>query len=352
MLPGSETRGSDLLTPDQSPSLPGRKPSAFSDAAGVASMSFGDHLEELRKRLIWSILGIVPLFIVAFAFGRPVLQLLIAPAQEQLRAKGQATSLQATAPLETFGAVVQIALVITVLVGSPWLLYQLWLFVAPGLYRAERKFFYRLAPLSAALTASSVAFLYWVILPVVLAFFIGFGANVGGGPAPTAALHEGVVLPAIPVLAADPPTDELVVGAQWFNERLRQHRMCIELPEGKPPVILGSEMTVGTGIDQHYKIADYVRTLLNMGLAFGIGFQMPVVVLLLGWAGIVTRPMLKKLRRHAVAGCAIAGAILTPADPMSMVLLAIPLYGLYELGVLLLRVWPAGHERMASEDDA
>ncbi len=344
------------MSPDQTPStsgsppgsLPGREPPGFSDEGFGASMSFGDHLEELRKRLLWAILGIVPLFILAFAFGRPVLQLLITPAQEELRARGQASTLQATAPLETFGAVVQVALIITILVGSPWILYQLWLFVAPGLYRAERKFFYRLAPLSAALTALSVAFLYWVILPVVLAFFIGFSATIGQGRVPTAPLPEGVTLGSMPVLEADPPDETLFVGAHWYNRRLGQHRLCIELPEGGPPVIRTHEMTIGAGIVQQYKIADYVRTLLNMGLAFGVGFQMPVVVLLLGWAGIVTRRMLKKFRRHAVAGCAIAGAILTPADPMSMVLLAIPLYALYEFGIFLLWVWPSSYERSAA----
>lgn len=347
MLPGSEAPREPLLTadPDQNPPLPGRKAPEFSDPAGAAIMSFGDHLEELRRRLIWSILGVVPIFILSFAFGREVLDLLIEPAREQLRAGGQATALLATGPFETFGAVVQIAVIITVLLGSPWLLYQLWLFVAPGLYRSERKFFYRLAPLSAALTLVSVAFLYWVILPVILAFFIGFGARVGAGHIATAPLPEGVTLPMIPVLEADPPAGQLDVNAMWFNMRLHQLRVCVDKPQGGEPLILGHELTIGSGITQQYKVADYVRTLLNMGLAFGIGFQMPVVVLLLGWVGIVTRAGLRKYWRHAMAGCALAGAVLTPADPLSMVLLAVPLYVLYELGIFLLRVWPPGYER-------
>ena len=80
--------------------------------------------------------------------------------------------------------------------------------------------------------------------------------------------------------------------------------------------------------------------MLNLALAFGIGFQTPVVVLLLGWAGIVDRKTLAKYRRYAVAISAVAGAILTPADPLSMMLLAIPLYVLFELGMLLLVVFP------------
>lgn len=325
-----------IPTPYTPPSLPGRD-----SVDHVSTMSFGDHLEELRKRLIWSILGVIPIFAVAFSLGRPIVSILIEPAQEQLLAGGQSPELQATAPLETFGSVVHVAVIITILIGSPWILYQLWLFVAPGLYASEKKFFYRLGPLSTLLTIASVAFLYWVILPVVLAFFIGFGARIGDPDPATIPLPDGVSLPSIAVLEGDPPAEQLEIGSEWFNTQLRQRRICIDIADDGTPTILGSRMTQGSGISQHYKISDYIRTLLNMGLAFGIGFQTPVVVLLLGWAGIVTRQTLAKYRRHAVLACAIAGAVLTPADPLSMVLLAIPLYVLFELGMLLLRVWPA-----------
>ncbi|MEZ6242501.1 MAG: twin-arginine translocase subunit TatC [Phycisphaerales bacterium] len=339
------------MTPDtdQTPSLPGRKAPKFSGPHDSASMSFGDHLEELRRRLIWAVLGIVPLFFVAFAFGRDVLDLLIEPARQQLRAGGQATALLATGPFETFGAVVQIAMIITVLVGSPWLLYQLWLFVAPGLYRAERQFFYRLAPMSVGLTVLSMVFLYFVILPVVLAFFIGFGSKVGAGQVTTAPLPDGVSLGSIPVLAADPPPEALQVGSVWINDRMHQLRICEALPKGGRPVILGTELTMGAGIVQQYKIADYIQTLLNLALAFGIGFQMPVVVLLLGWVGIVTRQGMRKYRKHAIAACAFAGAALSPPDPLSMILLAVPLYALYELGMVLLKVWPPSYEKFEKE---
>ncbi len=333
--------------PPKAPSLPGRElPDDF------ALMSFGDHLEELRRRLIWSIVGIVPLFIVAFSFGRPIINILIEPARAQLRAGGQSTTLLATAPFETFGSVVHVAVILTVLVGSPWILYQLWLFVSPGLYASERKFFYRLGPLSTMLTASSIAFLYWVILPVILAFFIGFGSKIGAPDIHTAPLPEGVTLNSIPILASDPPASEIEAGAMWINSELLQLRVCLDIGADGVPTILGTEMTRGAGISQQYKISEYIRMLLNMGLAFGIGFQMPVVVLLLGWAGIVTRQTLAKYRRHAIGACALAGALLTPADPLSMVLLAIPLYLLFELGMLLLRVWPAGEPPVAAPDES
>ncbi len=340
--------------PDHTPYRPPRSPAALPGRESpndFATMSFGDHLEELRKRLIWSILGIVPIFIVSFSFGRPILNVLIEPAREQLRAGGQPTTLLATAPFETFGSVVHVAVILTVLIGSPWILYQLWLFVAPGLYSSERKFFYRLGPLSTLLTLSSIAFLYWVILPVILAFFITFGSSIGQSHVNTFPLPEGVTLGTVPVLAGDPPASELAVGSEWFNTQLLQRRLCYAIDSEGVPKIVGSEMTRGAGISQQYKISEYIRTLLNMGLAFGIGFQTPVVVLLLGWAGIVTRQTLAKYRRHAVGACALAGALLTPADPLSMVLLAIPLYLLFELGMLLLRVWPAGSEPIDEPGD-
>lgn len=302
-------------------------------------MSFGDHLEDLRKRVFFSILGVVPIFVIAFAFGRPLLQLLIEPARYQLTKAGQGTQLLATGPFETFGAVIQIALIITVLLGSPWLLYQLWLFVSPGLYKHERKIIHLLIPFSGVLTILSVLFLYYVILPVILAFFIGFGAKVSGELAViTAPVPDGIVFPMIPVLEADPESP--AVGSMWINQTLHQQRVCIDLKEDGSPIISVMNLTSNIGIAQQYRISEYIKTVLNMGLAFGIAFQTPVVVVMLGWIGILNPTMMTKYRRHAIAICAVIGAFMTPADPLSMVLLAGPLYFLYELGLFILRVLP------------
>lgn len=302
-------------------------------------MSFGDHLEELRRRLIYAIFGIVPLFVVAFVLGRPILDTLMEPARDKLRAGGQSATLLATAPFETFGTVIQIAVIATVLVGAPWILYQLWLFVAPGLYEHERKFVHLLVPFSGLLTALSILFLYFVILPVILAFFIGFANQIAGPPVPVDDPPASIVFPQTPILDFDPVQPE--VGDTWINAEINQHRFCIGFTDDGTPIIKGTELIGGAGIVQQYKVSEYVKTILNLGLAFGIGFQTPVVVVLLGWAGIVSPGLLAGYRRHAIAACAIAGAVLTPADPMSMVLLAVPLYLLFELGVFILRVFPA-----------
>ena len=302
-----------------------------------AEMSLGDHLEELRRRVILAIVGIVPLLVAALVFGKPLLALLIDPLRDELRQASQPSGLLATGPFETFAVYLQISLIATVIVGSPWILYNMWKFIEPGLYSNERSFVNILVPLSTLLTLSSALFLYFVVLPVILAFFINFGTQLGQDTTPTAELAEGIVLPTLPVLDGDPPDPE--IGQQWINTDLMQMRTVVPKRDGTPAIV-GAELVAGAGITQQYRVSEYIKTVLNLALAFGIGFQTPVVVLLLGWAGIVERKTLAKYRKYAVAVCTIAGAVLTPADPLSMMLLAIPLYILFELGMLLLIVFP------------
>jgi Sec-independent protein secretion pathway component TatC len=308
-------------------------------AAGEALMSFGDHLEELRKRIFFGLAGVVPVFVLAFVFGREILDLLVEPAREKLAEGGQPSALLQTAPFETFGTVVQIALIVMIVVGAPWLLYQLWKFVSPGLYAHERRFVHILLPLSGLLAVSGVVFMYLVILPVILQFFIGFGAGVHGPPPRVEEPPAGVVFPSVPVLHADPPSPQ--IGQEWVNTAINQRRVCIGVDDAGRAIVRGTELITNAGIVQQYRISEYVRTVLNLSLAFALGFQMPCVVLLLGWLGILRVEALSKYRRHAIVANAIAAAVLTPADPLSMILLAIPLCLLYELGGLLLRILPA-----------
>lgn len=313
-------------------------------------MSLGQHLEELRKRLVLALAGMLPILVVTLAFGREILEILMLPVRSALRAEGLPSSLQATGVLETFNTYFKVSVVLTLVLAGPWVLYQLWKFVAPGLYRHEQRFVYILLPMSTLLALVGVAFLYTVILPVMLVFLVHFGAQTGVQAVPTAPLPEGMALPTLPVLAADPPAP--AVGQAWINGPLRQWRVCVGM-NGSTPVVLGSELTTMAGILQQYRVSDYVSLVLSLALAFAGGFQMPVLVLLLGWAGIVDRPWLAKYRRHAALVILVLAAALTPGDPWSMLLLAAPLYGLYELGGWLLKVLPAervgGREEPAGE---
>lgn len=303
-----------------------------------AVMSFGDHLEELRRRLVFAIAGILPIFFFAIAVGRPVLGMLMVPIRASLRAANQPAALLATGPFEAFGTYFRVVMVITILISAPWVVYQLWRFISPGLYHAERRFAYLLIPMSALLTMVGVLFLYFAVLPVILTFLVTFGSNIGKLDISSGVVPPDVQLSSIVVLDYDPETP--AVGQEWINTSLRQLRFCIGLEEDNP-VIVGVELSSTAGILQQYRISEYVKVLLNFALAFGVAFQMPLVVLLLGWAGIIDRQTLAKYRRHVCAVCAVLGALLTPADPISMLLLMIPLYLLFELGMFLLVVLPA-----------
>ena len=311
-------------------------------------MPFGDHLEELRKRLILALVGLVPILLVSLAFGKVILGFLMEPIYAALAAGHQAPNLQATNPFEVFSAYMKISLVMSVLVGAPWIIYQAWRFIAPGLYVHERHFAHLLAPMSTVLTILSALFLYYVMLPVVLTFFVTFNASLPTTPVVTAPLPEGVALQMATVLDADPVDPP--VGAIWYNRTINQLRICV--PDQDGTKVINSTVMVGSAmISQQYKVADCVGMVLTFALALAIAFQMPVVVLLLGWAGLVTPGWLAGYRRYVMMICAGLGAVLTPgADPLSMILLAVPLYLLFELGVLLLRVLPAS--RVAGDKPA
>ena len=302
-------------------------------------MPFGDHLEELRSRLAFALLGLLPILIIALAVGKKILGILFKPVYEALLKGDQAPGLLAANPFEGFSAYVKVSLVLTIIVGAPWIIYHLWRFVAPGLYAHERRFAYLLAPLSAVLTLFSGVFLYYLMLPVVLFFFVQFNASLPGIEVTTAPLDPGVTLSPVPILAADPA--EPAPGTMWYNSKFHQLRLCVPGKDGAP-LVLGTWLASDSLVTQQYRIADTVAVILNLAIALAIAFQMPVVVLLLGWAGLVTPVWLSKYRRHSVMVCAVRGAVLTPADPVSMVILAIPLYLLFELGVFLLRALPAG----------
>ncbi len=317
-----------------------------------ASMSFGDHLEELRRRLIFALLGPIPIFIVALFFGGPLLEFILAPAENALRDSGLPSKMLATSPAEPFIAYLKVAFVVALLFSAPWILYQAWLFIAPGLYKNEKRFAHILFPLSALLTAGALSFLYVVLLPVMLRFLIIFGVTLATQPAQEAPLPGPVDLPSLPVLAADPAEPE--TGQMWINESTYELRIALAPQQtGAAAFVMAIPMTAaGATITQHYRVSEYVSLCFNLGVVFTIAFQLPVVMLLGGWIGILDPRELKPYRRHVLFGCAVAGAVATPADPLSMILLMIPLYLLFEFGLILMRLAPGDQVTDAEEGDA
>ena len=170
--------------------------------------------------------------------------------------------------------------------------------------------------------------------PVVLAFFIGFGSKIGVQAAAVQPLPPGIVLPIVPLLDADPESP--TIGASWINLTLRQYRVCVGMVEGVP-IVIGSALTELSGIAQQYRVSEYVKLVFQLALAFTLGFQTPIVVMLLAWSRLVPISFMARNRKYVLMICAIAGAVLTPADPISMILLAAPLYLLYEFGMVLAR---------------
>ena len=297
-------------------------------------MSFGDHLEELRKRVVFAMLGLIPVFILGLVFGRPLLAFLTVPLTDALQAAGQPTSLLATSPFEPFTSYIKVSLILALLVAFPWIIFQVWLFIAPGLYKHERRFVYFLIPLSTALTVISSVFLYKVLLPISLYFLISFGAGLVQESPGSVTLEEGIVLPQMPVFAGDPV--DAPIGSYWFNSEIGEFRMQV----GEDTVV-GTRGRRGGTIAQEYRIGEYVSLIFMLGLVFAVAFQLPVVMMLLSWVGIIRAADLKHLRRYVIFGCAIAGAMLTPQDPFSMVLLGGALYMLFEFGLILMRFVPA-----------
>lgn len=333
----------------------------------TALMPLGEHLEDLRRRLIFSLLGLVPILLASLYFGKTILEFIITPGAEALKSGGFPPTFQVTSFFEGFNSYLKLSLAITILAGAPWVFYQLWRFIAPGLFSHERRFVYVLAPLSAVLTVCSACFLYYVMLPVVLLFFVTFNASLPAVVPVTSKVGDPPALPTVPMLPTDPESPP--IGSWWINLSLSQLRfalpadaLAVSAPEqqsntddaASPPriIVRGVPLTGDQLISQQYRISEYVSMVLSFALALAAGFQMPVVVLLLGWARVINVQLLRKYRRHAVMVCVVLGAVLTPADPFSMLLLAIPLWMLFELGIVLLRWLPASRIGGWKDDQA
>lgn len=319
-------------------------------------MGLGEHLEELRARLAWALVGLLPILVVSLVYGWTLVRWMLKPALDALAKEGLQEGLQVTSALESFSAYFYVVVLATLVVGGPWVVFQIWKFVAPGLYSKERRFAYVLAPMSLVLAVLGVGVMYFGMLPTALSFLIAFGTEEMRVSAPRGPVPQGVVLPVLPVLEADPegPT----AGQMWLNGPLRQVR--IALPVAAPGGAAGAggaaidvfavAVTKPSSLDVHLKLDQYVDLFVNMTLVFALAFQLPVVMLLLGWSGLVSPVMLRKYRKHALAGSVIVGAVISPTgDPMSLLILQVPLYLLFELGLLLMWALPAS--RVAGKRD-
>jgi sec-independent protein translocase protein TatC len=318
-------------------------------------MTIGEHLEDLRKRLILGLLGFAVVLIVFMvpAIGERALMILCKPLIDGLRAHQLPTQLHVIGLTEGFMTYLQISIIGGVVFAGPWLIYQLWLFVAAGLYPHERKTITKYIPLSMALLMAGVLFVYFVVLPITVNFFLTFNANL---PLPADVVSHVLVPDAkltvqVPLLKGDPVDPP--PGSIWYN--LLEDRYKFKLPpidDKHAGEIRIMQFTTQNLLASTITLDDYIGFVLTFMLVFGVAFQLPLVQLALVRIGIVEIDFLKKQRKIVWFIMAIVAAVMAPGDVVtSMLALLIPMVVLYEFGIWLAQ-WGEKQRKREEESEA
>jgi Sec-independent protein secretion pathway component TatC len=313
-------------------------------------MTIGEHLEELRTRLILSIVGVFLAFIVCFVFSDRVITAFCAPLINTLSKHDINTQLITDEVGEGFMVAIQISLITALAIAGPWALYQLWQFVAAGLYPHERKYITKYMPLSIGLLVTGMLFVYFLVLPWTLDFFIAWSTGIKvpldktavvetTGPAtPGAPAPSPPVL--VPFLKGNP--SKMVEGMIWYDTVQQRLKFCLK---GEPRVIaINSDNLLAPEI----KLETYIDLVVGMLITFALSFQLPLVVLALERIGILDLDALRSMRKYVYFAMTIVAAVITPGDVITATIaLMVPLCLLYELGVWLARM---GHKNEADGD--
>jgi sec-independent protein translocase protein TatC len=227
--------------------------------------TFVSHLIELRSRLLRSIVAVVIVLLCLFPWAKEIYGLLAAPL---LRALPSGSTMIATDVTGTFLVPLKVTLMTAFLIALPYVLYQMWAFVAPGLYHHEKRLAMPVIVSSVVFFALGMSFAYFAVFPLAFRFFAGYTPS----------------------------------GVQMM-----------------------------TDIDK------YLSFVMTMFIAFGVTFEVPIVVIVLVRLGVVSLEKLRSIRGYVIVGAFVVGAIFTPPDILSQVMLAVPLWLLYELGLLVAR---------------
>jgi sec-independent protein translocase protein TatC len=231
-----------------------------------AEGSFLSHLVELRNRLTYALMGVGAIFFSLVWFANDVYAFIARPLLDKMP---QGASMIATDISSPFMAPIKLVLVVSLTAAIPWVLYQVWAFVAPGLYRHERRLVVPLLVSSTVLFYAGMAFAYFFVFPMMFKFFID---------------------------------------------------------------------TAPSGVTVMTDIRSYLDFVFGMFIAFGIAFEVPVAVVLLARMGVVDPRTLASKRPYVFLGIFIIAAVLTPPDVFSQIALGVPMYALFEIGLLFARV--------------
>jgi sec-independent protein translocase protein TatC len=314
-------------------------------------MSFGEHLEELRKRIIRAIVGSIGGIALCLYYYKEIVAFVSRPYRLVAREHDMVSVLSTMKPQEAFLTSITLAFQAGLVLSSPWIIYQIWQFVAAGLYKRERRIVYRYMGPSALLFMIGVAFFYFIVLPMTLNFFVNFSQDpIGGKPAPNA-LEVALGLsgkkqpmtqpttrtdtqPAplavpLPVLAADPPAPASGQALIYMDEDGR-----VKIRMADKTMVLNATRD-GALFASQWRYDDYLSFVTFTALVFGVAFELPLVIVVLAQIGIVQVQTLRRVRKYAYFGIVAVAAIAAPSgDLMTLAFLSVPLILLYELGIV------------------
>lgn len=261
-----------------------------------------EHLAELRSRIIKSLLAFVLAMMVCFTVWNPIFNFLTKPLCDALVARGQECNLILIQLQEGFFVAVRIAMLGGFMLAFPVIATQLWRFVAPGLYRSEKGAFLPFLIASPGMFFLGAAFAFYIVTPLAFTFFLGFQ-------------QPGVL------------TGEIAPGAEGEENTLAQ-----------------------VGIAFQGSVNEYLSLTTRFIVAFGLCFQLPVLLTLMGKAGLVSAGGLRSGRKWAVVGILTLAAFVTPPDVITQIILFVAVYGLYEISIwLVARVERKRNEELRAE---
>jgi len=296
------------------------------DDLNATSMSFGEHIEELRSRLIKSLYGLIIGTVICLYYGNYILGFITKPLLVALAASGYNTELYLASPPEGFLTYVKICIYAGIFLASPWIFYQIWGFIAAGLYSHERRYVNVFMPFSTSLFILGGIFFIYIVAPLSFNFFINFSTKWQ-----TPELSDNIISRTLLKMTSK---TYRIVQPQENNSTTNPSTEAKEKTT-EPQSLLKKPL-----VKPLFTLQKYVSLVVSLALVFGIAFQMPLLVFFLGKSSLVSIETLRVNRKYVFFFIFVVAAIMTPPDVVSQVALGLPMYFLYELGILLIRIWP------------